>query len=222
MRKASRNLAVGILAALLLPVTAVSAEAIEVRVLGPDGSPVRDVVVFVEGADADSNPAAVEAAVMDQVDKQFLPHILVVRKGTPVTFPNSDPVAHHVYSFSRPNAFTLPLYKGNPHDPITFEHDGVVTLGCNIHDNMLGYIVVVDSDAFGLTDESGSVTLVSGGAGEGLRVRIWSPRIRDEETALVSPLGAGSSKAAPVVFRLSKRLRPAHGVSGSSVEWSDY
>ena len=97
-----------------------------------------------------------------------------------------------------------------------------MTLGCNIHDNMLGYIVVVDSDAFGLTDESGSVTLEATDAGEELRVRLWSPRIRDDETALVSPVVTVQGKPAPVVFALNKRLRPERGDSGSSVEWSDY
>lgn len=220
MRKASRNLAVGILAALLLPVTAVSAEAIEVRVLGPDGSPVRDVVVFVEGADADSNPAAVEAAVMDQVDKQFLPHILVVRKGTPVTFPNSDPVAHHVYSFSRPNAFTLPLYKGNPHDPITFEHDGVVTLGCNIHDNMLGYIVVVDTPVFAKTNGEGTATLATDYAGDA-RISVWSPRIRDDMDSLEALVDA-SNLPSSVTIRLARTLRPAHDADVDALSWSEY
>ena len=222
MQKACVRLAAVVLATTLFAGRTAGGEPIEVRVLGVDGAPVPGVVAFVEGTGAEPRAAAAEAAVMDQVDKQFLPHILVVRKGTPVRFPNSDPVAHHVYSFSRPNDFVLPLYKGNPHDPITFEHDGVVTLGCNIHDNMLGYIVVVDSDAFGLTDGSGSVTLAVAEAGEGLRVRIWSPRIRDDEAALVSPVVTAGETPVPVVFALKKRLRPAHGDSGGSVEWSDY
>lgn len=222
MRKSSPGLAVVALVAVLMSAARADSRTIEVRVLGSDGAPVPDVAVFIEGAVAEPWPSAVEAAVMDQVDKQFLPHILVVRKGTPVMFPNSDPVAHHVYSFSRPNDFTLPLYKGNPHDPVFFEHDGVVTLGCNIHDNMLGYIVVVDSDAFGITDESGSVILEATAAGESLRVRIWSPRIRDDDSALGTPVVIGQGKSVPVVFALKKRLRPAHGDGGGSVEWSDY
>ena len=68
------------------------------------------------------------SAVMDQRDMQFVPHLLVVQTGTSVEFPNSDTVAHHVYSFSNPNKFMLPMYKGDQHPPVTFEHSGVVSL----------------------------------------------------------------------------------------------
>ena len=64
---------------------------------------------------------------------QFVPHMLVVQTGTSIEFPNSDVVGHHVYSFSKPNNFVLPLYTGDSHAPVTFDHDGVVMLGCNIN-----------------------------------------------------------------------------------------
>lgn len=200
--------------------TAARAGTVDVRVVDARGEPVQGVVAFVDGVTDGTDPGAAGPAIMDQLDKEFVPHVLVVRKGTPVRFPNSDPVAHHVYSFSRPNDFVLPLYKGNPHEPMAFKYDGVVTLGCNIHDNMVGYIVVVDSTAFGLTDESGRVTLATGADIDGRNVRIWSPRIRDDETTLLLPVGAGAG--AELVFELKKRLRPAHGETSSSVEWSDY
>lgn len=201
---------------------AVDAKPLEVKVVDADGQPVAGVVAFIEGEGRPRTDAPTEPAVMDQVDKQFVPHVLVVQKGTPVRFPNSDPVAHHVYSFSRPNAFTLPLYKGNAHEPITFMHEGVVTLGCNIHDNMLGYIVVVDTGAFGMTDDSGIVALEVGHFAGDASVRIWSPRIRDDSETLVRPLDVATATSQVVEFRLGKRLRPPHENHGASVEWSDY
>ncbi len=77
---------------------------------------------------------------MDQQGHQFVPHLLVVQAGTEVTFPNSDNVSHHVYSFSPTKPFELPLYKGDVYPPVTFEKAGIVVVGCNIHDSMLGYI----------------------------------------------------------------------------------
>ena len=148
--------------ALLLSVVScavVHAEMIEVNVVDADGVPVPEVVVFIEQNGAGVRRAAPETAVMDQRDMEFVPHVLVVQKGASVLFPNSDTVGHHVYSFSKPNNFVLPLYTGDPHDAVIFGHDGVVMLGCNIHDNMLAYIVVVDTDLFGVTDESGSVLI---------------------------------------------------------------
>ena len=60
-----------------------------------------------------------------------------------------------VYSFSYPNKFMLPMYNAKQHPPVTFEHSGVVSLRCNIHDHMLGYILVVDSMTVTKTDENG-------------------------------------------------------------------
>ena len=82
---------------------------------------------------------------MAQQGKQFLPDVLVVPVGTSVHFPNRDSVRHHVYSFSPAKKFELKLYTGTPANPVVFDRAGVVTLGCNIHDRMVGWIVVVDT-----------------------------------------------------------------------------
>jgi len=156
---------------------------------------------------------------MDQVDTRFVPHLLVVQVGTEVEFPNSDIVAHHVYSFSNPNDFMLPLYKGDAHAPVTFDEAGVATLGCNIHDNMLGYILVVESSVFGKTGENGQLALETDLDGDS-KVRIWSPRIKGRGELLSRPLA--DTAAAEVVFRLSEKLRPSHESMSEGIQWSDY
>jgi plastocyanin len=87
-------------------------------------------------------------AVMDQRNRTFVPHVLPIQTGTAVRFPNSDNVRHQVYSFSPAKKFQLPLYAGTPAGPVVFEKPGVVMLGCNIHDRMSAFIVVVDSPYF--------------------------------------------------------------------------
>ena len=155
-------------------------------------------------------------ALADSVQVGFVAPVLVVQKGTLVEFPNSDPIAHHVYSFSQPNDFQLPLYKGDVHEPIAFDHPGLVTLGCNIHDQMLAYILIVDGPVFGMTNEAGQVTLDSP-ASAGATVSIWSPRIRPRGETLT--LDASNAE---VVFQLQGRLRPPHDSERGGVEWSDY
>jgi hypothetical protein len=140
-----------------------------------------------------------------------------VQKGTAVEFPNSDTIAHHVYSFSKPNNFVLPLYKGDPHDPVKFDHDGIVTLGCNIHDHMLAYIVVVDTPTFGVTDEAGRADVTVNDTWGQATVHIWSPRIRDE--VLSRAVVSGSST---ITYALEKKLRPAHDSGSEAVQWSEY
>lgn len=188
---------------------------VDILVLDPDGKPVPDVAVFAGGGS--SRPPAAKPAVMDQVDTRFVPHVLVIQKGMSVDFPNSDTVAHHVYSFSKPNDFVLPLYKGDPHEPVTFDYDGIVTLGCNIHDQMLAYIVVVDTDTFGKTDASGALTLDIDS--DTKSVSIWSPRIRDRKAALTRELSTADTA---IIFHLQKKLLPPFDTGVEAIQWSDY
>ena len=110
----------------------------------------------------------------------------------------------------------LPLYRGDVHPPVRFEHAGLVTLGCNIHDQMLGYILVVNGPVFGKTDNAGQVVLDINEA-PGQSVSIWSPRIRQRGEELTRATTGGK-----VEFRLKGRLRPASAASSGGVEWSDY
>lgn len=208
-----------LLLAWLVPSCAALAAEVEVEVLDRDGHPVPGVVVYAPGVSSSEKPRTDAKAVMDQVDTAFVPHVLVIQEGTLVEFPNSDPVAHHVYSFSKPNDFMLPLYKGDTHAPVRFEDAGLVTLGCNIHDHMLGYILVVDTAAFAETNESGRVVLDIGAATD-TSVSIWSPRIRSRNETLTLP--ANSGEGSVVTFRLDGKLRPAHGDNTGGVQWTDY
>ena len=116
--------------------------------------------------------------VMDQKNKIFTPFVLPVHKGGTVTFPNSDSIKHHVYSFSPAKRFELKLYKGIKHEPIVFDTPGVVEMGCNIHDWMLSYIVVVDSPYFSTTDQNGFIDFPLE-QGE-YDVFIWHPRFENK------------------------------------------
>jgi len=205
----------------LLGMKSAGAAELQVNVIGENGEPVADVAVFIKQAglvsEAKREPAS---AIMDQREMRFVPHILIVEKGSLVEFPNSDVVAHHVYSFSRPNEFVLPLYKGTPPSPIDFANEGVVTVGCNIHDGMLGYIAVVDTRIFGKTDENGETLLTVSDEASSYEINIWSPRIRDSRDPLIQTVSAVSGEG--VTFKLKKSLRPAHVDQSESVLWDEY
>lgn len=221
IRTAFRIPAGGVLAFLLSAAAFPAAAApLQVRVVDVDGEPVSDVAVFVEQQGAGRQHGAPKPAVMDQRHRRFVPHILVVQKGAAVEFPNSDVIAHHVYSFSKPNNFALPLYKGTPPNPVRFDHAGVVTLGCNIHDSMLAYVVVVDTDRFGKTDDEGLVEIDVDADATAWRVYAWSPRFRDSREPLVMQVETGADLSA--TFQLQKKLRPPHGDETESVFWDDY
>src|SRR5262245_450842 len=141
------------------PYAAYAAE-ITGRVVDPKGEPVREAVVFVDQLPAGvTTPADGRTAVMDQVNKEFVPHILPVAVGTLVSFPNHDQIHHHVYSLSRTKTFEIPLYKGESAPPVLFDQPGAVKLGCNIHDWMSGVILVVPTSYLAVNEDNGTFTL---------------------------------------------------------------
>jgi len=205
--------------ALLLAVFSSNAAEIEVTVLDNDGEPVPNIAVYVQLDNDGPLPVSTNSAVMAQIDTRFVPHLLVVQTGTQVEFSNSDVVAHHVYSFSNPNNFMLPLYKGDLQTQIAFDHDGVVTLGCNIHDHMLAYILVVDSHVFGKTDADGKTQLTTDNP-NGLTVSIWSPRIELDHENLTQTVKAGRS--AQITFLLTEKLRAPYSDELEALSWNQH
>jgi plastocyanin len=201
------------------------AGALSVTVRDRDGKPVDDVAVYAlpSASNVGGHPdgKSPPVAVMDQYDKAFVPHILVVQTGTRIAFPNHDSVSHHVYSFSPAKPFELGLYKGSAHPPLTFDKAGVVILGCNIHDNMLGYIFVVDTPYFAKTDATGHATLDTLPPG-GYTVRVWTPRARDDEMPAGVLIDVDAQSDRRLDFELEGKLYPPHEDGHSNLSWSRY
>jgi len=178
-------------------------------VVDRDGRGVAEVVVTVTPAAASANAAPnpnLKPAVMDQRNREFVPRVLAVGVGTSVEFPNNDSVSHQVYSFSAAKRFQLPLYKGQPHSPVIFDRAGLVVLGCNIHDAMVGYIYVTDAPYFGITEPAGGITLKDLPAGD-YRILIWGPYIADVPATLVRSLHIDGNEPAAARIQLSVALR---------------
>lgn len=185
----------------------VEAADLTVMVAGRDGRGVDEVVVTATPAVPNTgSPPTLRPAVMDQKNLAFLPRVLVVAAGTRVEFPNNDSVSHQVYSFSTAKHFQLPLYKGQVHPPITFDRPGIVVLGCNIHDAMVGYIYVTDAPYFGTTEAGGSLHLKGLPAGD-YRVAIWSPFIADVPESLARTVHVDTNEPATTRVQLSLALR---------------
>jgi plastocyanin len=154
---------------------------VTVSVKNTAGAASEDSIVMLDPLDG---PAAAthNAAVIDQVDKQFVPKVSVVRTGTAVTFPNSDRIRHQVYSFSAAKTFNLKLYAGSPTIDVVFDKSGLVVLGCNIHDSMVAFVAVVDTPYFAKIGKSGSAQITAP-PGQ-YRLRIWNPAMSTAHAAV--------------------------------------
>ena len=145
-------------------------------------------------------------ATMEQIDQQFVPHILPIATGQSVVFPNIDDVFHHVYSFSPAKTFEITLEQTVTSDPISFDEAGIVELGCNVHDWMLGYIYVSGADVFGQTDLTGNFAAALP-AGE-YEISIWHPRLHEDDMKASYQIQVGTSSEAHKL-QLSKPLYPS-------------
>ena len=182
-----------------------AAGSFEAIVKDERGKPISDAVVSLTHVGGAAPPPRPASAVMDQQNRTFVPLILAVPVGTAVTFPNRDNIRHHVYSFSSPKRFELPLYMGTPAAPVLFDKPGVVVLGCNIHDWMVGYIYVSATPHFGKTTDDGMVRLadVAPGAYE---ARVWHPRMRGEPEKSGKPITIAEGNPGRLEFIIA--LRP--------------
>ena len=136
----------------------------------PDAS---NAVVWIEGPRRDDGPGP--ALKMSQESKRFTPRVLIVpRKGT-VEFPNNDPVYHNVFSVSGTNRFDLGLYRSGASKSRSFGETGLVRVYCNIHPQMVGFLVVVDSDFAAITERDGAFRF------EGVPPGSWTLKAWHEE-----------------------------------------
>lgn len=171
---------------------------VQVDVQDATGRPLGGAVVFLDSAEARRQVRPLHEQEMSQEKKQFLPGVLVVTTGTEVRFPNRDTVRHHVYSFSPAKKFELKLYSGTPARPVLFDQPGVVVLGCNIHDHMVGWIVVLDTPYHAQTQAAGTVRIADVPAGS-YRLRVWHPRLPVDAAPLDQALTVPEDGAALTV-----------------------
>jgi plastocyanin len=162
---------------LALAALAARAASLDAQVKDAAGKPLADAVVYAIAGSNEARPARPPVAAVEQFDREFVPYVTVVQVGTTVTFPNRDPILHHVYSFSPAKPFEIKLYTGKSPMEVLFDKPGVVTLGCNIHDWMIGYILVVPTAHFARTDAHGVARLRDLPAGA-YDIHAWHPQQR--------------------------------------------
>jgi plastocyanin len=189
-----------LLAAMLSPPLA--AAPVEVLVQDPRGLALAEAVVYLESAQARSKVRPVQGVEVEQAARRFTQRVTVVPVGSQVEFPNRDKVRHHVFSFSPTKTFELKLYAGTPANPVLFDKPGVAVLGCNIHDQMVAWVLVVETPYYGISAAPGKVHLADVPPGS-YQLRTWHPDLPPgaaplEQTLVVPPGGASVSVRLPL------------------------
>lgn len=194
----------GFITALLLSVLLLPSKvlALEVRVVDQRGNPIQNAVVALPVGSIVNKKK--QPAVIDQVNSMFVPSVLAIGRGQQVVFPNSDNIRHHVYSFSKPKRFEIKLYEGVPEKPILFDEPGIVSLGCNIHDGMVGYIFVSPWPDYALTDSAGKVLF----ANTHNQLAVWHPDMKNSHELVYIDIGnQDQRKTVEVTLPFSKKKK---------------
>ncbi|HEX7687669.1 MAG TPA: methylamine utilization protein [Burkholderiaceae bacterium] len=188
-----RRFAISASAAVLAAATlSARAAAVSVVVTDSAGGPLVDAVVSLEPAGAHVAPKPLQGVQVAQHDLQFDPQVTVIPVGTPVLFPNNDTVRHHVYSFSPAKTFQIKLYAGVPHAPIVFDKPGVAVLGCNIHDQMVAWVVVVDTPYYARTGAGGRLR-IDGVPPGSYQMKVWHSSLPEDAPPQAQALAVGAA-----------------------------
>ena len=163
----------------------VNPQAAKKPVVAKESDDLSKIVVWLTplatGTGAVSSPPSSHAAPqIAQLNKSFDPHVLVIQVGTPVQFPNKDPFLHNVFSLFDGKRFDLGFYEAGSSKTVHFDRPGVSFLFCNIHPEMSGAVIAVDTPYFGMSDRNGRVTLPNVPNGR-YQLNVWYERSLPED-----------------------------------------
>ncbi len=185
----------------------VNSTELTVNVIDTREQNVNDIVVYARPSKGIENlPLNTKALLINQKDKKFSPYITVLQKGQAIKFVNQDDITHHIYSVSGENRFEFKIKADaeKMSEPLHITEE--IAMGCNIHDWMSGYALVVDTPYYGKTDGSGQLTFTLPYAGEYV-ITAWHPQLELENNS-VSKLVTIDHANKNVTISLPKKLLP--------------
>ncbi|MFI5311716.1 MAG: carboxypeptidase regulatory-like domain-containing protein [Gemmatimonadales bacterium] len=175
----------------MLPLMTVRAQggAIHGTITVPNAG-ITNVVVYLVPENAPGAPAVAPlTATMDQRDLSFVPRVVAVTPGSKIVFSNSDRVMHNVFHpWQRSDGFDLGLWAPGESRDFTFAKEGAYVILCQVHPEMVGYIVVVASPYRAVSDDSGRFSIEGVAAGS-YRLRTWHRRLEAHEERVTVPEG---------------------------------
>ena len=136
------------------------------------GSDVRQAVVYFEPVSPQPLRPPAEPFLMTTRKKEFVPRVLAIPRGSRVRFPNEDVILHNVFSVSGGNSFDLGLYREGAGKEKRFTESGLVRVFCNVHHDMVAYVMVLDTPYFASPNANGEFVLTGLPKGHG-RLTIW-------------------------------------------------
>lgn len=173
-----RRYLLSVVGVLLVPAVPLAAGELSVRLDDGHGHPAADAVVTLrKNDDSGTPPRAATMKIIDQRDETFIPYVEIFRPGDQVVFRNSDRTRHHVYSFAPAKTFEFVIAPGDSSPPITLDRVGEISVGCNIHDQMITHLYVSDAPWIARSAADGHVVFDELPTGT-YQLEVWHPQLR--------------------------------------------
>lgn len=194
-----------------------SAGSFEIELKDTAGVAVAEAVASLVPLDfSKPNVAPADNVEIAQIGEEYRPFVTPVLVGTEVHFPNRDGVQHHLYSLSKAKPFEKPLYSSGTSESVVFDRPGVVTLGCNIHDWMIAYVVVLETPFFAKSDAAGRARIENLPPGR-YRLETWHPRLPTPLQREIAIAEEGETReTAALKLRPDRRIRRAPAGEGKT------
>jgi hypothetical protein len=157
---------------------------VQINVQSKSKHALADMVVYLEPLSGQILPSSTKTLVIKQHNKSFSPYLSVIQSNQVTRFTNQDDITHHIYSVSQGNKFSFKIRAGQSNDEMTFDHSSEIAMGCNIHDWMSGYLLVVDTPYFGKSNKLGAASFNHVKAGK-YRVVVWHPQMQAGDNRLI-------------------------------------
>ena len=160
-----------------------------------------EVVVWLVAMQPQSNAPAAPLARLIQKDKRFSPHVIAIRVGSEIEFPNRDPFFHDVFSIYRGKPFDLGLYESGTSRKVRFSQIGVSYIFCNIHPEMSAAVVAVSTPYFAVTAADGSFQIGHLAPGR-YKMEFWYELASEAELAALAQNVDVAADGVPVAVTL--------------------
>ncbi|WDE05898.1 hypothetical protein SG34_002910 [Thalassomonas viridans] len=176
---------------------------VKVQVVDPAAKPLENIVVYLEPLDGQQQAKTGKTLDIGQVNKTFTPYISVMQSGNTVRFYNQDDITHHIYSVTGSHKFSIKIRSGEQMLKQDFTQAGEVVMGCNIHDWMSGYLLVLDTPYFDKTDSQGQLVLDVAEPGQ-YRLTAWHPQMQEKDNRLVKTFALPENQS--IIFKLNQTM----------------
>ena len=194
---------------LSLPLVAITGQAAElaIHLVDVKNNPVENLVVYATPkSGVQGLPANTTQLTIDQESKKFAPYVTVMQKGQTINFNNKDDITHHIYSVSGENRFEFKLKANSMKHTQALDTAEEIAMGCNIHDWMSGYALVVDTPYYGKTDKAGKLSLNLRELGE-YQITVWHPQLEVDGNRITQSFTL-SAQQQTLNIALPKELSP--------------